>query len=198
MAAAARARSSAQSRRPASRRVRPSRRVRLRRPVLPRAWGLAVYALLRDAAGRCLVLRRSRGRRNHPGQWDLPGGKADPGETLEEALRREVREETGLEVRLHRVLHGAASGGAKNRKLRLIVAASRRSGALRLSEEHDAHRWVRPRAFARLDLVDHFGELLPKAAGLLARARLARGRAGATGRASRVKPASARGSPRRA
>jgi len=54
--------------------------------------------LLPDAEGRpCFVLtRRAGGLRRHAGQWALPGGRLDPGETPEQAALRECREEVGL------------------------------------------------------------------------------------------------------
>lgn len=62
----------------------------------------AVAAFIVDGAGRMLVCRR----RLDParGTLDLPGGFVDPGETLEEAVRREVLEETGCRVRVERYL----------------------------------------------------------------------------------------------
>ncbi|MEU7785952.1 MULTISPECIES: NUDIX domain-containing protein [unclassified Amycolatopsis] len=49
-----------------------------------------------DDHGRLLLIRR----RNDPGsgQWSLPGGRVEPGETDEQAVIRELREETGLDV----------------------------------------------------------------------------------------------------
>lgn len=64
--------------------------------VYPQAPIPAVAALLTDGAGKLLLVLR----RNPPyaGTWSLPGGKQELGERVEEALRREVREETGLEI----------------------------------------------------------------------------------------------------
>jgi len=50
----------------------------------------------RDAA--LLLTRRSRSLRRHAGQWALPGGRIDPGETPEQAALRELHEETGLSL----------------------------------------------------------------------------------------------------
>src|SRR5215468_6182876 len=55
-------------------------------------FGVGVHAIVCDGTGRVLALRSS-----YSGRWQLPGGGVLYGETLEEAVRREVREEIGRE-----------------------------------------------------------------------------------------------------
>ncbi len=62
----------------------------------------AVAGVIFDEQRRMVVL--VRGKEPGKGNWDLPGGFVDPGETAEDALRREVREEIGLEVTALRYL----------------------------------------------------------------------------------------------
>jgi 8-oxo-dGTP diphosphatase len=78
--------------------------------------GVVVGALIRDG-GRVLLLHR------RDGTWTTPGGWVERGETWRDALRREVREETGLEVEPGRVLHAADVARADFQAVVLIVAA---------------------------------------------------------------------------
>ncbi|MFC4729348.1 Nudix family hydrolase [Coralloluteibacterium thermophilus] len=56
-----------------------------------------VAAVLRDARGRVLLTRRTEGR-ELAGLWEFPGGKVEPGESPEQALARELREELGVQI----------------------------------------------------------------------------------------------------
>jgi 8-oxo-dGTP diphosphatase len=58
-----------------------------------------VAGVIVDARGRILLARRTAGR-DLAGLWEFPGGKVDPGETPEQALVRELREELGIEARV--------------------------------------------------------------------------------------------------
>lgn len=65
----------------------------------PTALRVSVNAFILDDTGRVLLQRRADN-----GYWNLPGGGLELGERLEDALHREVREETGLEVRILRLI----------------------------------------------------------------------------------------------
>lgn len=59
-------------------------------------------AVVRDPAGRLLLIRRARPP--SAGLWSVPGGRVEAGETPAHAAAREVHEETGLDVRIGRLL----------------------------------------------------------------------------------------------
>jgi 8-oxo-dGTP diphosphatase len=66
---------------------------------------VGVVGLVRDEKGRVLLVHHTyRGR----SPWGLPGGGLQPDESLEECLRREIREEAGLDVRVDRLLMAQA------------------------------------------------------------------------------------------
>lgn len=68
-------------------------------PAVPQAPPVeAVGAVVVDRAGRVLVVRR--GRPPGVGDWSLPGGRVETGESLEQAVVREVYEETGVRARV--------------------------------------------------------------------------------------------------
>ncbi len=64
----------------------------------PPHWRIIVVGVVQDRQGRYLICRKSDAQGVFPGQWGLPGGGIEPGERMEAALRRELREETGLRV----------------------------------------------------------------------------------------------------
>jgi len=80
---------------------------------------------------------------NERGEWDLPGGRPDPGEDHRAALRREVREETALEVEVGEPLDGHLFEVLPGRFVRILPFACRLAGRAdaALSSEHVELRW---------------------------------------------------------
>jgi len=105
-----------------------------------------VGALIRDAAGRVYIHRRSANRRLFPGAWDIVGGHVEEGETTHEALAREITEETGWE--LSRI--GAEISdwqweheGVARREVDYLVEVSGNLALPSLEvDKHDAYAWV--------------------------------------------------------
>jgi 8-oxo-dGTP diphosphatase len=64
---------------------------------------IAAYGVICDEAGRLLLVRASKVS-DYPGRWFLPGGGVRHGEHPETTVVREVREETGLQVAVGRLL----------------------------------------------------------------------------------------------
>jgi 8-oxo-dGTP diphosphatase len=140
-------------------------------PELPRRQRLAAYAVLLRGAGDAqeVLLTRMSSRTRIEGKWTLPGGGIDHGEDPRDAVRREVHEETGLDVEPTQVLDvhsthftGAGPGGRVEdyHGVHLIYAARVLPGSVdvepRVVEKDsstDLAAWVPLQEAERLDLL---------------------------------------------
>ena len=66
--------------------------------------GVGVGAIIVDAEGRLFLARRGPEAKNERGLWEFPGGAVERGERLADALRREIREEYGVEIEVGELL----------------------------------------------------------------------------------------------
>ena len=88
--------------------------------------------------GRVLLLLNERG------EWDLPGGRPESGEDQRMGLKREVREETGLEVDVDALLGEHLFEVLPQRFVRIVSYACRLAGpaVVTISDEHLETRWL--------------------------------------------------------
>lgn len=61
-------------------------------------------AIVQDKQGQYLICQRQEGQ-HLAGKWEFPGGKVEPGETLEQTLLRELQEEVGLVADSYQTFH---------------------------------------------------------------------------------------------
>jgi mutator protein MutT len=116
-------------------------------------------AVIHDRGGRLLLIKR--GHEPGAGLWSLPGGRIEPGETDQQAVAREVREETGLTVEcrdLLAVVELPGLGGAviQVSDYRAVVTG----GELAAGDDADDARWVTAAELEALPLTSGLAEYL--------------------------------------
>ena len=89
-------------------------------------------------ASSVLLCQRPQGK-HHAGLWEFPGGKTEPGETLEACVARECREELGIDLRVGRTLACVVRDG-----LRITFLAAQIVRGEPQLREHSALAWVTP------------------------------------------------------
>ena len=98
-----------------------------------------VAAIIRDSQNR--IFATQRGGSDWKDWWEFPGGKIEPGETPEEALRREIREELDTEIAVGELLYTVEWDYPKFHLTMHCYLCTIESGSLTLLE-HEAARWL--------------------------------------------------------
>jgi 8-oxo-dGTP diphosphatase len=106
-----------------------------------------------------LYLVAQRNRDKHMGlKWEFPGGKVDPGETLQEALVREIYEELNIDINIHEKL---AEKRYKDNEINIILhyfLCTIKNGVINLNE-HEAMEWADKENFNQYDFVKGDGNI---------------------------------------
>lgn len=120
---------------------------------------MAVKAFIRNDKGEILILKEDDEYSDgtNPEKWLIPGGRIEPGESYDKALKREIKEESDLEIEIE----GPFTVGEWRPKIRgkkfQIVAVffkcSKSSGKVTLSEEHSDYKWINPKNPPSLNFV---------------------------------------------
>ncbi|MGH3198600.1 MAG: NUDIX hydrolase [Streptosporangiaceae bacterium] len=118
-----------------------------------------VGAVVTDERGRLLMIKR--GHEPGAGLWSIPGGRIEPGETDAEALVREMLEETGLTVKVGRLLGTVRRPGLGGAVLDIRdYAATVTGGTLAAGDDAADARWVPAGDLNALPLTEGLAEAL--------------------------------------
>lgn len=131
----------------------------------PRGVEVVCCAVIENAKGEILLTRSPKWR----DKWTLPGGHVDPGETVFQAIVREVQEEVGIAVEPVTILVWGELINSKefDRPAHLIFADTycrqKKSAPLALDpRELTEHVWVAPQQALKMDLVETFDQTINK------------------------------------
>ena len=106
-------------------------------------FAIAVKSFITDKKDRLLVIKRSSKDIQKPGIWEIPGGRLEQGEDPIKGLKRETKEETGLEIDVLNPLSVRHFTRDDGQKITMIIFLCRAFKAeIRLSKEHTEYDWI--------------------------------------------------------
>ncbi|MBP9762435.1 NUDIX domain-containing protein [Patescibacteria group bacterium] len=121
---------------------------------------LATKAFI-EYQGKVLIVRESTTYQEgvHAGKFDLPGGRMSPGEHVEDALKREIREEAGLDVEIHEPCFVNESWpmvkGEQWQIVRIFFRATAYTDSVQLSADHAEARWIDPASYLHEPIIEN-------------------------------------------
>ncbi|MDD4902708.1 MAG: NUDIX domain-containing protein [Patescibacteria group bacterium] len=94
------------------------------------------------SAGKVLMLKRSKTESPFPENWEIPGGGVEFGEDTEDALKREVKEETGLKIKIIQPYTTFSYIWKGVHRIDIQYLCQPLNNKIILSDEHDKYLWA--------------------------------------------------------
>ncbi|NUM25792.1 MAG: NUDIX domain-containing protein [Candidatus Buchananbacteria bacterium] len=114
--------------------------------------------------GKVLIVRESTnyGEGTNAGKYDVVGGRVKPGENWSDSLKREVKEETGLDIQIGKPFYVGEWRPVVNNEPWQVVGiffeCHATTDQVQLSQDHDDHQWIEPANFKEYDLIPNLNE----------------------------------------
>lgn len=130
---------------------------------------VAVKGIVRRADGKILVLKRSQLDDHKPNVWETPGGGMDAEESPQNALMREISEETGLVVTVANPFNVFTfKKDTGEFKIGITFICEHLSGEVKLSAEHSEYKWIEAEEFSQMESIPSLHEEVARYARLKA------------------------------
>jgi 8-oxo-dGTP diphosphatase len=127
-----------------------------------KAYGLTVRGIIRNSEGEILIVKRHAKSRTDPEMWELPGGKVEKGEHFADALVREIKEETNLDVNVGDFCEAIQNDYPHKRTVQLMMYLDDINGSVEISDEHTQFKWASMDEIINLKLSTSFKKVLEK------------------------------------
>jgi 8-oxo-dGTP diphosphatase len=135
---------------------------------------VAVGIVIQD--GQVLACQRKHDAA-YPLKWEFPGGKLEEGESPAAALKRELREELGIDARVEREFHRAEwtypahASTPNDGRFRVYYFLVRQFSGLPINHSFEQIRWVTPSELRRMDILEGNREAVEHLIGYAAAAK---------------------------
>lgn len=129
----------------------------------------SVGGFIRNKFGEVLFIKRSKNDSFLPGNWELPGGGVEYGENIEKTLRREIKEECGLDVEVGFPIavddYYMKSDKKEIQRIEIIFLCKllNPNQTVVLSHEHSEFKWISSNKINNLELSSYMKNIINNA-----------------------------------
>ena len=127
-----------------------------------KGYGLTVRGIIKNGSGEILIVKRHPKSKTDPEMWELPGGKVERGEFFADALVREIKEETNLDVEIGDFCEAVQNDYSHKRTVQLMMYLINVEGEVKISDEHTEFMWASIEKIKTLEISTSLKKLLEK------------------------------------